>query len=157
MARGGLTSGGDVYVGMLGLACFGMVVGVLALFLEASEYDWMQKPAATPTANLPTSPGRPAGVGAIDANHAPAVATAPATTPAPSPTPSAPPAATPEPPAVAVTPAEPTPAVPTGPTPSPLAFTPRAIPPKPPAAVPTAEPAPTDPTPSPLQVRPRGR
>lgn len=41
------------YVGMLGLTCLSMIIGIVAMALEANEYDWDPKPKATQTIALP--------------------------------------------------------------------------------------------------------
>jgi hypothetical protein len=143
----------DVYTGMLALICVAMLVGIFALVLEASEYDWVQKSPTTPGVTLPKSEPLP------EAGAAPAggAAAEPARGPvAAAPTPAAP---TPEPPAPAaglpaklpevpvVTADVPRAEAPAGPTPSPL-------------SVPTPSrstlPAASGPTPSPLTIPPPG-
>ena len=147
------------YVGMLGLTCACMLVGIVAMALEATEYDWDPKPKATPTIALPKV------VAALDAGEpSTALAAKPEVKPEAKPVavaktePAKPAAAVPAivPPAGTAK-VEPKPeAKPTGPIPSPLVLplknggaTPVAAPkeePKPEA------PKPGVPTPSPLRI-----
>ncbi len=135
------------YTGMLALTVLAMVVGIGLLVMEATDYDWEQKPKSAAAIALP---------GAVPSTKAPG--TSAADVPAPTiakqvePKPEIKPevaiklapAATPA-PVVSATPA------PTGPTPSPL------LTPQPSNAVPAATPpVPAAPTPSPL-ILPFGR
>lgn len=57
MARAALTTEpSKVYVGMLIATCAAMLVGIVTMALEASEYDWMQKPNAVASPALPQPP-----------------------------------------------------------------------------------------------------
>lgn len=116
------------YVGMLITTCVAMLVGIVVMALEASEYDWDPKPKATAPLALPKA----AGATALDGPPAAFAEARPAEEKAPTPLPDAKPAA---PPAVAAKPAD---------EPKPAAV--------PPAATAKTEPAPAGPTPSPLNL-----
>jgi len=49
----------DVYVGMLGLAAFAGLIGVLVFCLELNEYDWASEAKATPAPPLPKMNAEP--------------------------------------------------------------------------------------------------
>ncbi len=139
------------YTGMLALTVLAMVIGIGLLVMEATDYDWEQKPKSAAAIALP---------GAVPSTKAPG--TSAADVPAPTiakqdePKPELKPevAVKPSAPVVAPAPVVAATPAPTGPTPSPL-LTPQ------PAAVPAATPAPKPavpvaPTPSPL-ILPFGR
>lgn len=132
MARQSDSSG--AYLGMLVLACVSMCIGIGCLVIEATEYDWANKPAGTvpdPKASLPKPP-----VAALPADG-PAVAAEPPTTDPVKPE---------EKPTVAAKPApksEPTAKTEEAPKPLPKSATPAAAP---------EEKKPDGPTPSPIRL-----
>ena len=143
------------YVGMLGLTCACMLVGIVAMALEATEYDWEPKPKATQAIALPKvvaaiEPEAPAAVAEAKPEAKPAeVAKVEPSKPAPAVVlpPIVPPAATAK--------VEPKPA-PSGPVPSPLTLPLKSGNPKP-SDAPKDEPKPeapksNGPTPSPLRI-----
>lgn len=151
------------YVGMLGLTCFCMLVGIVAMALEANEYDWDPKPKATQTIALPKV------VAALDSADATSAVAAkvepkPEAIPEPKPTdvaktepakPAPPPVVVPAPTATAKVEPAPAPpeAKPLGPTPSTLTlpFNKGAKPEPAPEPKPE-EKKPSGPTPSPLRI-----
>ncbi len=131
------------YTGMLALTVLAMVIGIGLLVMEATDYDWEQKPKSAAVIALP---------GALPSTKAPGTSAAnvPAPTTAKQDSPKPEVAVKPTAPVVAPTPVVAALPAPTGPTPSPL-VTPQ------PATIPAATPAaPAAPTPSPL-ILPFGR
>lgn len=151
------------YVGMLGLTCVCMLVGIVAMALEANEYDWDPKPKTTTPIALPkavaqASDGAPEVFAEAKPDAKPTVVAKTEPTNVEAPKASLPPLPAILPPAATVK-SEPKPAtVPTGPVPSPLAVPFKTAPT--PAAAPKAEPKPEEkkepqpnvPTPSPLRI-----
>lgn len=154
------------YVGMLVMICAVMLVGIVVMAMEASEYDWDPKPKATTTIALP----KVAGGASLDVPPAAVAEAKPVDDKKPTPVAEAKPE--PAKPAVAVmpdAPAKPAEAPPTatvkveskppvtGPTPSPLNLgRPKSAPASDPAK-PAEEPKPEQPkgngpTPSPLRI-----
>ncbi len=141
------------YTGMLLLTLLAMVTGIGLLVLEATEYDWEQKPKSAAAIALPGAVGKSPGIASAEV---PAPAVAKQDEPKPEAKPevavkSAAPVVVPAPVVAAIPPV-------TGPTPSPL-LTPQpnpAVPATTPAPKPAAPMAPAVPTPSPL-ILPFGR
>ncbi len=128
------------YTGMLLLTLLAMVTGIGLLVLEATEYDWEQKPKSAAAIALPGAVAKSPGIASVEV-PAPAVAKRD------EPKPEAKPEVAVKPAAPVIAPAPVVAAIPpvTGPTPSPL------LTPQPNSAVPAAVPA--APTPSPLILR----
>ena len=135
------------YTGMLLLTLLAMVTGIGLLVLEATEYDWEQKPKSAAAIALPGAVAKSPGIASTEVS-APAVAKQDEPKPETKPEVAVKPLA----PAPVVVPAPVVAAVPpvTGPTPSPL-LTPQPSPPVPASTPKPATPmAPVAPTPSPL-------
>ena len=135
------------YTGMLLLTLLAMVTGIGLLVLEATEYDWEQKPKSAAAIALPGAVAKSPGIASTEVS-------APAVAKQDEPKPETKPEVAVKPPATApvVVPAPVVAAIPpvTGPTPSPL-LTPQPSPPVPASTPKPATPmAPVAPTPSPL-------
>ena len=132
------------YTGMLLLTLLAMVTGIGLLVLEATEYDWEQKPKSAAAIALPGAVAKSPGIASVEV-PAPAVAKRDEPKPEAKPEVAVKPAAPVVAPVVAPAPVVAATPAPTGPTPSPL------LTPQPNSAVPAAVPA--APTPSPLILR----
>ena len=103
------------YTGMLLLTLLAMVTGIGLLVLEATEYDWEQKPKSAAAIALPGAVAKSPGITSVEA-PAPAVAKRDEPKPEAKPEVAVKPAA----PVIAPAPVVAATPAPTGPTPSPL-------------------------------------